>query len=777
MKHNIFSLTLAVLLIGVSACQKVMLQNCSDAQTQRITIVASDDSAAAQSDESKTYFSNNAILWKTGEYVMMYYNDGADKYAKSLSSSASASSGKASATFDFDITPSSASSYTLGGIYPYKTVKSKSSATAVSVELPAMQNATASTYDPSAFIMVLKPQTVTTIPSQWKAWFRRATALNCITLKGVKEDVYRVEITAPVDIAGRQSFNLKTGNNVKITSGQKTITVKYATALPKGDVNIWFTSWDAVIASGSTLTVKVYGATKNYTKTITAAGSGISFKESELNKLSINFSSVSGVAYNMADFAKVYAEALDTWSSTKASSLDIGGITITGNYIPEDYCVKLGANSYNKANAYDIAIQGFVSLMGGKSLTMAIPTPANNEWAPNPYVETAINGGEFTNQMVDLNFLKNYANRMQTYASTNKRWSNFCNYTNGSGETVDKGTPSVAGKYGGVCCVSRSYLIMARFYKYLLDNNIKSGVASACSGMLLNAALFTPSKARYLPDIPALVKKADIVKSVSSFTTRGLYDGVSQTNLSLTLTTGQKENVFIVCADLKSGAVGLQTVMSNNSSTAPSGAWPQQTPTAMANALTKAGRTTVAIINADFWNTSTIIPRGAFHTNGKVVKTTFQTMGNKQGISYMGYVASTNAMSITTKSNYETYGAKYTDLTGGGNFLVVDGVKRDASTFPDNDRHPRTAIGYSSDGFVYFFCVDGRNEGVSEGMVYTDMGSVLEAIGCYRAVNLDGGGSTVMSVRNPVSGKMATANKPSDGSERAVVNCWALYIK
>ena len=188
MKHYIFTLAVAVLLTGFSACQKEISENSLEGRMQRVTLVPSQEQDVVGSAESKTYFSNNSILWKTGEYVMMYYNDGADKYAKSLSSSASASSGKASATFDFDITPSSASSYTLGGIYPYKTVKSKSSATAVSVELPSMQNATASTYDPSAFIMVLKPQTVTTIPSQWKAWFRRATALNCITLKGVKEE-------------------------------------------------------------------------------------------------------------------------------------------------------------------------------------------------------------------------------------------------------------------------------------------------------------------------------------------------------------------------------------------------------------------------------------------------------------------------------------------------------------------------------------------------------------------------------------------------------------
>ena len=143
--------------------------------------------------------------------------------------------------------------------------------------------------------MILKPQTVTTIPSQWTAYFRRATALNKLTLTGVKEAVYRVEITAPsgVNLAGEKSFNLKTGANGSVTAGTNTIAVNYATALAKGTVNIWFTSWDSTIAAGKTLTIKVFGANNFYTKTITAAGNGIRFIESDLNNLKVDFSSVS----------------------------------------------------------------------------------------------------------------------------------------------------------------------------------------------------------------------------------------------------------------------------------------------------------------------------------------------------------------------------------------------------------------------------------------------------------------------------------------------------
>ena len=486
MKKILTILASSLMILAVS-CQKEISQS-SSADSREITLVAAEQG----SDDSKTYIDGNTIKWGTGEYVMMYYNDGSDKYAKSSDASASSGYGSATTSFTFSISPSSSSSYTLGGAYPYGAVKSTSSATAVGIELPSEQNATASSYDPAAYVMILKPQVVSSIPSQWTAWFRRAVALNKLTLTGVKEAVYRVEITAAsnINLAGTKAFNLKTGDNGNITSGVNSIGVNYASPLPSGDVNVWFTSWDSLIPAGSTLTIKVYGASKYYSKTITATGSGINFSEADLNNLSVNFSSVSGVSYTLKDFAQAYTRALEVWQNTETTGMDIGGTTIIGHYVPEDYTVKVGATSYSKANTYDIALKGLVSLVGGSSLNMAIPTPSNYSWAPTPYNEADGNGGEFKNSTVDLEFLQNYANREQGYAQTYSRWSNFCNYTNEQGQVIDKGTPSVAGKYTGCCCISRSYLIMARFYQYLLDNNITSNISSNCASMLLDASLF-----------------------------------------------------------------------------------------------------------------------------------------------------------------------------------------------------------------------------------------------------------------------------------------------
>ncbi len=47
---------------------------------------------------------------------------------------------------------------------------------------------------------------------------------------------------------------------------------------------------------------------------------------------------------------------------------------------------------------------------------------------------------------------------------------------------------------------------------------------------------------------------------------------------------------------------------------------------------------------------------------------------------------------------------------------------------------------------------------------------VMLKYAAYEAMNLDGGGSSVLGIRDPHSGKMQIMNTPSDGRERAVGN-------
>ncbi|WP_090993578.1 phosphodiester glycosidase family protein [Pedobacter insulae] len=99
----------------------------------------------------------------------------------------------------------------------------------------------------------------------------------------------------------------------------------------------------------------------------------------------------------------------------------------------------------------------------------------------------------------------------------------------------------------------------------------------------------------------------------------------------------------------------------------------------------------------------------------------------------------------------------------------------DSSSFTKS-RHPRTAIGIKANGKVILLTVDGRQEN-SAGVSLYELTNVMRWLGCVSAINLDGGGSTTLWVREGV------VNHPSDNKtwdhegERKVANVVILKKK
>ncbi len=73
-----------------------------------------------------------------------------------------------------------------------------------------------------------------------------------------------------------------------------------------------------------------------------------------------------------------------------------------------------------------------------------------------------------------------------------------------------------------------------------------------------------------------------------------------------------------------------------------------------------------------------------------------------------------------------------------------------------DDKHPRTAMGYTADGKLIILVVQGRMPGIAEGASLTQLAKLLLDLDCVEALNLDGGGSSCMLV----NGKETI--KPSD---------------
>lgn len=112
----------------------------------------------------------------------------------------------------------------------------------------------------------------------------------------------------------------------------------------------------------------------------------------------------------------------------------------------------------------------------------------------------------------------------------------------------------------------------------------------------------------------------------------------------------------------------------------------------------------------------------------------------------------------------------FKEMIGGGPRMIVNGQKDIPNTTFCTDRHPRTALGFNQDSTkVFFFVVDGRQPGYSVGMSLFELADYMLEWGVFQGMNLDGGGSTTMVVRNAVK------NRPSDaGGERAVANALLL---
>jgi exopolysaccharide biosynthesis protein len=108
------------------------------------------------------------------------------------------------------------------------------------------------------------------------------------------------------------------------------------------------------------------------------------------------------------------------------------------------------------------------------------------------------------------------------------------------------------------------------------------------------------------------------------------------------------------------------------------------------------------------------------------------------------------------------------EVIAGNRLLIADG--RSVAP-PGQVRHPRTAVGLTRDAEqLILLVVDGRRPGVALGMSYEELTEELLRLGCHDALNLDGGGSSLLAVRQPGGDGYRILNQPTDGRERAVAN-------
>ncbi len=128
----------------------------------------------------------------------------------------------------------------------------------------------------------------------------------------------------------------------------------------------------------------------------------------------------------------------------------------------------------------------------------------------------------------------------------------------------------------------------------------------------------------------------------------------------------------------------------------------------------------------------------------------------------------------SVKNNYHSY--KHSDklipifkkwkmrTAIGGGPVLVQGAKIQITNNEElkftgkaiHDKHPRTLMGYTNNGYLIIMVIQGRYPGIAEGATLEQEAKLMIELGCYEALNLDGGGSSCLLV----NGKETI--KPSD---------------
>jgi hypothetical protein len=111
-----------------------------------------------------------------------------------------------------------------------------------------------------------------------------------------------------------------------------------------------------------------------------------------------------------------------------------------------------------------------------------------------------------------------------------------------------------------------------------------------------------------------------------------------------------------------------------------------------------------------------------------------------------------------------------------GNTMVVENGR--PVPHKSRARHPRTVVGLNAkQSELVIVVVDGRRPGISVGMSYAELAAEMIHLGCQQAINLDGGGSSVMAMRDAATGTFRILNHPSDGRERPVANVLGISVE
>lgn len=253
-----------------------------------------------------------AINWSESELNMQAFVWNESGYNKAESNEFTSNP---DGTGTFNVTVPSGEWTNIAGIYPSSAVEETNgdTQTRMRTELPTIQNPSATSYDPAAYILIARP---TALPESlegftWEAYYYRATALNKFMVTNLENggNIVSVKITFPEGekVSGYKRVNLTTAEVIEYSANNPNyVDLNYKSAPlavnGEGSYDLWFTTWTVNVPMESTgFTVEVTTEEYKYTKTFIPKQDGFVLEENAVNIVPVNMSGAEVEAIDPAE--------------------------------------------------------------------------------------------------------------------------------------------------------------------------------------------------------------------------------------------------------------------------------------------------------------------------------------------------------------------------------------------------------------------------------------------------------------------------------------------
>ena len=322
---------------------------------------------SAGMDETRTWIdeANGKVQWSEGDQLKVIENSKTYR----TTTQTTIEDGKAQFTVAFPANTTDAE-FTYNAIFPASAVTEDDadavSAAKIKVAVKDHQNATATSFDPAADILVAKQVVADAQPTELNMQFKRLVAMGKMTLNDLPADakISQVVFTAGASdiLAGRNYVNATTGKVSEYGYYGKTNAININYAISTRD--IYFTCNPFEMAAGETFKVKVVCEDKSYTREVEIPeGRSLTFTEGNLATFSVDMTNAeveSVVAFAEGKYV-VIAKNGSKYYAMK-------GVKGSGNYMTYAEVNYDGAASTFTATDDDTLVWDIAAVEGGYTL-------------------------------------------------------------------------------------------------------------------------------------------------------------------------------------------------------------------------------------------------------------------------------------------------------------------------------------------------------------------------------------------------------------------------